>query len=84
MGSWKLHWKWEGPYRIQDLLPYNKYALVEIANLDKSPRIIHTDRVIMFLQNDCYNETNLAVESFARKQNPPKHPIKETPRGSYN
>ena len=77
VGSSKLCLKWQGPYRIEAILPYNKLALKDISFPDKKPRVVHTDRVKIYYQNDCFGETNIALEPFPSLQTDvPNIPLK--------
>ena len=77
VGSSKLCLKWQGPYRIEAILPYNKLALKDISFPDKKPRVVHTDRVKIYYQSDCFGETNIALEPFPSFQtNVPNIPLR--------
>ena len=77
VGSSKLCLKWQGTYRIETILPYNKLALKDISFPDKKPRVVHTDRVKIYYQSDCFGETNIALEPFPSFQtNVPNIPLR--------
>ena len=57
---------------------------MEIANPDKKPRVIHIDRMKLFLQKDCLDETHLAAEPFAKRQDSPKYTTPENAQYIYN